>query len=69
MVARFNFKCDACGHTKFTATGYANDEPDGDRPDEWKFHLIFTCENCSQAITEVVQAVNGETTLKMKLAS
>ncbi len=68
MVARFNFKCDSCGSARFTATGFANDEPDGDSQDEWKFRLIFSCENCSQTVTEVVKTMNGNTRLEMKFA-
>ena len=69
MGGRFNFKCGSCGHTKFTAAGFANDMPSGESEDEWKFQLIFTCDNCSQKVTEVVKKINGETSFEMNFAN
>jgi hypothetical protein len=68
MVARFNFKCGYCGNTSFTATGFANDMPSGKSQSEWKFRLIFTCVNCTEEVTEIVQRIDGETNLDMKFS-
>ncbi|WP_068545918.1 hypothetical protein [Thalassotalea crassostreae] len=67
MVARFNYKCDACGHSAFSASGFANDMPIGLSEDEWKFQLVFVCKNCSQEVTNVISKANGKIALKMKL--
>jgi len=60
MVARFKYKCDSCGHTKFSATGFANDMPLGESDDEWMFRLIFICEHCNQEVTKVISKMNKE---------
>ena len=67
MVGRLNYNCGACGHTGFTATGIANDMPEGDSEHEWKFRLVFNCENCSQEVTEMITKMNGETGFSMNL--
>jgi hypothetical protein len=68
MVARFKFKCDSCGHTKFTATGLANDMPYGESDNEWRFRLTFSCDKCSEVVTEVVKRMNEEISFDMKLS-